>query len=159
MTSVVKVRAGEVLDRISIDVRIVGLKVARFRLWLAAQVMKLAGWVAGCEARVEQGRVFDELPPLPRYRSYMLVGGLEVPRQASVDARSPFYVSNAHEWATKMDFLLDGQVQERIVSYDIDAGYMRVHRLGPDGEPFVAGDEVATEVLHGNIEIRPRETC
>jgi hypothetical protein len=159
MARTVDINASEALQRVTLDIRIVGLKVARFRLWLAALIIRLAGVISGTEIRVEQGRDFDELPPLPRNRSYMMVGGIEVPRQASCRGDSPLFVSNALDWAPKLDFLVDGLVQNEVISYDVDAGYMRVQKHGPDGQPFIVGDEIATEVIRGKIEIRPREKC
>ena len=150
-----EINATEMTSRIVLDVRIVGLKIARLRLWLGAQIMKLAGLVAGCKIQIEFSQEFDELPPLPRTRSWILVGGVEVPRQASVRGGSPLYV-HPEPWGRMVDFYLDGVRQEKVVSYDLDAGYIRVMKKGADGQPFIAGDEIATEILRGTIEVKAK---
>jgi hypothetical protein len=51
---------------------------------------------------------------------------------------------------------LDGEKQKQVVSYDADAGYVRVNKLNADGKPFIVGDEVETEIRRGRVELRPR---
>lgn len=48
-----KVRMGEVLRGMTMNVRVTGLKVWRVRLWLSMVLMRAAALVAGCGIHVE----------------------------------------------------------------------------------------------------------
>lgn len=47
------VNMGKVLSSVTIYVKVVGVKPARARLWLGAQVMKLASLIIGCSLEIE----------------------------------------------------------------------------------------------------------
>jgi hypothetical protein len=98
-------------------------------------------------------KAFDGLPD----RAYMKVGDLQIPRAASWNSQSPLYDASASRWSPKIEIFLDGRQIHEVVSYDVDQGAVRVHRLR-DGRPFVEADEVASEILHGKVEIRTRKT-
>lgn len=91
-------------------------------------------------------------------RSYMTVGDLVIPRQASARKDSPFYVADVVEtWGRKVDIFVDGVKQNEVVSFDVDAGWVRTNKIGEDGKPFIEGDELATEIKHGEVEIKMTE--
>jgi hypothetical protein len=142
------------VGNLTLRIRIKGARIATLRIKLAGLVLRFAAFVAGTKIEIEMGGDFDEFTPT--HRSYMMVGDLEVPRQASVLESSPLYVSNVHEWGQKVDVFLDGVRQDRVVSFDVDGGWIRVHKLGPDGEPFIQNDEIASEIRRGRIELLPR---
>lgn len=143
------------VGNVTLRIRIKGVRIATLRIKLAGLILRLAALVAGTKIEIDMGGEFDELPPPSRCRSYMMVGGLEIPRQASVREGSPLYVGDVHDWGRKVDIYLDGVKQQQVVSFDADAGFVRVNRLNEDGEPFISGDEIATEVKRGRVEIRP----
>lgn len=134
----------------TIQVRISGLGAARVRLWLAAQVLKLEGLIGGTRMDVSVGPPpeFDDVSP--EHRRYFLVGEIEVAAAASVDEKSPLFAPNIFEWAPLIDILLDGALQDRVVAYDVDRGFVRVY---PSDDVRSFGDRVATEVRRGRVEI------
>lgn len=38
---------------LTLQIRVTGIDVLRVRLWLGAQLMRLAGWIIGCNVEVE----------------------------------------------------------------------------------------------------------
>jgi hypothetical protein len=143
------------IGQVTLHVRVKGVRIATLRIKLGTLLLKLAARIIGTQIEINMGGEFDELPP-PEPRRYMMVGDLEVPRQASVREGSPLHVSNVFDWGSKVDVLLDGTRQDSVVSFDIDAGFVRVCRLDATGKMFVADDEIATEVRRGRVELRPR---
>lgn len=141
------------MGNITLHIRIKGVRIAALRIKAGTLLLKLAAFVIGTQIEIDMGGEFDELPPAG-IRSYETIGDVEVPRQLSVRHGSPLYVSNFYEIGQKIDVFLDGVKQEEIISYDADAGYVRVNKLDDKGHAFVAGDEIATEIRRGRIELR-----
>ena len=145
----------KVLGNVTLHIQIKGLRTLKLRVRIGTLLLKLAAFVIGMHIEIHMGGEFDELPPAGM-RSWDLIDGIEVPRQLSVRPGSPLYVSNFYQYGEKIDVYLDGVKQDQVVSYDADAGYVRVNRLGEDGDPFVTGDEVATEIKRGRVELRAK---
>ena len=143
------------LGEVTLRIRIRGIRILSLRIKLGTLLLKFAAFVIGTRIEIDMGGEFDELPPAGT-RSYELIGAIEVPRQLSVRPGSPLYISNFYDVGQVIDVFLDGEKQEQVISYDADAGYVRVNRLNQDGRPFVTGDEVATEIRRGRVELRER---
>jgi hypothetical protein len=143
------------IGSVTLHVRITGVRIAALRIKAGTLLLKFAAFVMGTQIEIHMGGDFDELPPQGR-RSYDFIEGREIPRQLSVRAGSPLYVSNFFDFGQKIDVFLDGEKQKQVVSYDADAGYVRVNKLNADGKPFIVGDEVETEIRRGRVELRPR---
>lgn len=144
----------DVMGKVTLRINIKGVRIATLRIKLGSLLLRLAALVIGTKVEIDMGGEFDELPPLAKFRSYMMVGDMEIPRQSSVREDSPLYVSTVFEWGPKVDIFVNGEKQSDVISYDVDGGYVRVNRLGKDGRPFIVGDEIATEIKRGDIEIR-----
>ena len=143
------------LGEVTLRIRIRGIRILSLRIKLGTLLLKFAAFVIGTRIEIDMGGEFDELPPAGT-RSYELIGAIEVPRQLSVRHGSPLYIRNFYDVGQVIDVFLDGEKQEQVISYDADAGYVRVNRLNQDGRPFVTGDEVATEIRRGRVELRER---
>lgn len=146
----------DVMSKVTLRIHIKGVRIANLRIKAGALLLRLAALVMGTQVEIDLGGEFDELPPPGERRSYTMVGDIEVPLQASVREGSPLFVSNVHDWGQKVDVFLDGVRQDQVISYDAENDWIRVNRLNDKGEPYVAGDEIATEVKRGRIELRPR---
>lgn len=148
------------MSRIFLDIKSSDFVIYKARLWLAAQFLKLVARLAGSNPIVvTYSTDFDAIPRLLHRRTYMMVGNIELPRQCSVRPDSPIYVSTFTDWGPKVDFYLNGIRQDQVVSYDMDIGLMRVLKPGPDGLAFMEWDEIATEIKHGEIEVRLAGEC
>jgi hypothetical protein len=155
------VNIGEVTHNLTMKVR--GQKRFAARSWLACQLIRLAAFVIGTKLSIEllSGDDFDE-QELPTafdgspYRRYVKVGDYVVPSAASV-REGPLYESSFTEWGPHVDVLLDGVKQNEVVSFDMDSGWIRRNRKNAEGSAYIAGDEIATEVLRGTVELRPRQ--
>jgi hypothetical protein len=145
------------VGKVTLRIRVKGVRIASLRIKAGTLLLRLAAWVIGTQLEINMGGEFDELPPLHGRRTYEMIAGVEVPRQLSIREGSPLFVSNFHEYGQRFDIYLDGIKQNQVVSYDIDGGFVRLNRLDEKGIPFVADDEIATEVRRGFVEIRPRE--
>lgn len=144
------------IGQATLRIRVKGVRIATLRIKFGGWLLGMAARIIGTQVEITMGGDdFDELPPAGT-RSYDLIGGVEVPRQASVRRESPLFVPNVFLFGQKIDVFLDGVKQEQVISYDADAGYIRVNRLGSDGKPFIAGDEIATEIRRGKVELRPK---
>ena len=96
-----------------------------------------------------------EVDGLPERRNWRLVGDVEVPENASCRQSSPWYIADI-EFAQHVDFFLDDELLAEIVSYDLVEGFVRFNSKTPDGKLRMDGDEIATEVRRGRLEVRPR---
>jgi hypothetical protein len=144
------------IGQATLRIRVKGVRIATLRIKFGVWLLGIAARIIGTQVEITMGGDdFDELPPAGT-RSYDLIGGMEVPRQLSIRHGSPLYVSNFYDVGQKIDVYLDGVKQDTVVSYDADAGYVRVNRTNEKGEFFVAGDEIATEIKRGRVELRPK---
>lgn len=116
----------QVMKDTTINVRVTGMPALRVRRWLGTQLLKLAGAVIGCIMDVTFG---------PRPVTYDKDG---TPRRYGVDV--PEY---DHELAQRLVVFLDGVEQDKVVSYDVDAGV--VERFSPTFEH---------ENVRGEVEVR-----
>jgi hypothetical protein len=145
----------DAIGKVTLHIRITGARLATLRIKLGTLLLRFAARVIGTKIEINMGSDFDELPPAGR-RTYEMIGGIEVPRQLSVREGSPLFFGDFYAVGQKIDIWLDGVKQDHVISYDADAGYVRVNRLNAEGNFFVAGDEVATEIKRGRVELRER---
>lgn len=151
---------GAVTQTLTLKVR--GIRSLAVRTWVCTKLLRIAAWVLGTRISIEMvgGDDFDEQDSPPAFdsaphRRYLKVGEYVVPTAASVH-EGPLYDSSAHEWGPHVEVLLNGEAQSEVVSFDTEGGWLRRYRRDSEGILFLAGDEVATEVLRGKVELRPR---
>jgi hypothetical protein len=154
------VNVAEVTQTLTLKVR--GQKTLAVRMWLCTLLLRMAGAALGTKLSVDlsSGDDFDErdLPPAfdgEAFRRYIKVGEYTVPTACSVREGSPLYESSFHTWGRHVDVWLDGVKQDRVVSFDMDHGWLRRFKTDAEGEAQIEGDEFATEILRGEIELRP----
>ena len=80
---------------------------------------------------------------------------MEVPRQLSVDERSPFYRPDVHDIGPLIRITLDGEVIAEVVEYDLDAGMLK--RFIYPTKPGEVDDQGRSEVPvlathHGRVQ-------
>jgi|GEM_PF-5867270 len=150
MNGRVAVPIGKLVSRLTLEIRITGARAFAWRLWLATLIVRLDALVAGTQVYVAVGPrpAFDE-QRRTGYRRYLTVGKWIVPSAHSI------YLDGFPDWGPHVDIFLDGVRQDQVVSFDVDAGCVRVHRL-VGGRVVVEGDEIATEIRRGKVELRER---
>jgi hypothetical protein len=42
----------EAMKELSVEIELIGMRRLSFRIWCAMQIIKFAGWVAGCNIKV-----------------------------------------------------------------------------------------------------------
>lgn len=148
---------GEVTHTLTL--RVTGIQSLRIRTWLSGQIMKLAAWVLGTKLSLEfvDSEDFDDkdLPPAfdgEPYRNFVKVGEYAVPTACSINAKSPLHHPSVSQWGAHVAVLLDGVVQNKVISFDSESGWVRRY-LTRGGDLYIAGDDVANEVVRGKVEL------
>lgn len=52
---VIEVPMREAVRGLTLQIKVTGVPIARARMWLGAQLMRLAAWVIGCDVEIETG--------------------------------------------------------------------------------------------------------
>lgn len=127
MTAVYPISMPETMRKVTLQVRVVGVRRTRARMWIGTQLLRVAAWIIGCGIEIGAGdspATFDE-------------DG--VPSRLSVDDKIfPRYV-------TRLDIFLDGVEQDRVTSYDKEKGELTAW----------VGDVLATK--RGRVEVRLKD--
>ena len=58
-TSEMEINMAEVMSRITVKVKVVGVAKARLRLWIAARIFALGALVSGCAVEIDDGRAAE----------------------------------------------------------------------------------------------------
>ena len=146
----------------TLTMKVTGIQSLRIRTWLSGQIVKLAAWVLGTKMSLEfadsedfddkdSPQAFDGGP----YRNFTKVGEYAVPTACSVNAKSPLYHHSVSQWGAHVNVLLDGVEQDKVISFDSENGWMRRY-LTKNGDLYLAGDEVASEVVRGKVDLVAR---
>lgn len=93
---------------------------------------------------------------MTRQIKYKKVGDYIVPLAASLNKDSHLYCKSIPEWGEHIAVTLDGVVQDQVVAFDVEEGWVRRYCL-KDGEPYIRRDEIATEYVRGNVELQLKE--
>lgn len=74
------------------------------------------------------------------------------PRQLSID--SPDYDPAL---GVAIEVWLDGYEQHQVLAYDCDAGTVQRYKVTGFGEVFADGDQIACEIVTGDVQVRWRD--
>lgn len=136
-----------VLRQVDVRLEVTGLRMARWRLWLAARLVWLAATVGGFNATL----VLADEPAAPKVPPAPSHDAAGVPLRLSID--DPDFDWNS---ATALTIHLDGILQRDVLAFDREAGWIeRYQRRG--GELEVVGGSLVREVVWGRVEVVLRD--
>lgn len=79
----------------------------------------------------------------------------KTPNRVSINPRDPGYLKRGERGKYRIVF--NGEPLKDVITADAQTGYVKRNRRTPGGRYVVEGDYIATEELHGTVEIRTKE--
>lgn len=141
-----------IIDRISINTKQITMRIEMprlfgIRMWITLRLLRLVAYICPLSITIDTGG--DELS-LPEHRTYQEQNSVVIPNQMAI--------GDAHydaDLARRIDVFLNGEKQNAVVAYDVDAGAIRRNVLDSDGKPQLNAtrDAVLRETVRGKVEI------
>lgn len=134
--STIEVPIAPAIKQVEVRLSLSGLRMARWRLTIGALLVRLAAWVGGFTAVLEEdpGAVVVDETGIP----------------SRMDIREP-----SHDWqlGMQLEVFIDGELLAGVIAYDMRAGWVERYRERAPGRLVVVGDELRIERLYGVVTV------